>query len=141
MSVDPGPRTVPEPSEVSQPFWDATRERRLVVQRCDACAAFVWYPRAFCPGCLSEDLEWVEVSGLGTVYAVSVHHRAPVPALAGRVPYALALVDLDDGVRLMTNVIGCAAAEVHVGQRVRSTWEPLADGRHLLMFEPEPSGS
>jgi uncharacterized OB-fold protein len=134
-------RTVPDPSEISQPFWDATRERRLVLQRCDACASLVWYPRAFCPGCLSEDLHWVEVSGLGTVYAVSVHHRAPAPELKAMVPYALALVDLDDGARLMTDVVGCDAGEVHVGQRVRATWEPLEDGRHLLLFEPEPSGS
>jgi uncharacterized OB-fold protein len=57
------------------------------------------------------------------------------------VPYALALVDLDDGARLMTNVVGRDAADVRVGQRVRATWEPLEDGRHLLLFEPEPSGS
>ncbi len=134
-------RTVPEPSEISQPFWDATREQRLVLQRCDACESLVWYPRGFCPGCLSEDLHWIEVSGLGTVYAVSVHHRAPAPELKERVPYALALVDLDDGARLMTNVVGCDAGDVHVGQRVRNTWEPLEDGRHLLVFEPDPSRS
>ena len=56
-------------------------------------------------------------------------------------PYVVALVDLDDGVRLMTNVVGCDAQDVHVGQRVRNTWEPLEDGRHLLVFEPDSSGS
>ena len=62
---DQAARVVPDPSEVSQPFWDATREGRLVLQHCDACDGFVWYPRPFCPGCLRESLEWTEVSGRG----------------------------------------------------------------------------
>ena len=110
MSEAAGSRTVPDPSEISQPFWDATREKRLVLQRCDVVRRRSSGTRGrFCPGCLNEDLHWIEVSGLGTVYAVSVHHRAPAPELKERVPYALALVDLDDGVRLMTNVVGCDA--------------------------------
>ena len=135
------PRVVPDASEVSTPFWDATRERRLVLQRCPTCDAFVWYPRPFCPACLRESLEWTEVSGFGSVYAVSVHHRAPSPEMAARAPYAVALVELEEGARLMGNVVGCDPAEVHVGQRVRATWDPLEDGRHLLLFEPRPAGS
>jgi uncharacterized OB-fold protein len=132
-------RTVPEPSEISQPFWDASREQRLVLQRCPHCDRAIWYPRAMCPRCLSEELEWSEASGNGTVYAMSVHHRAPAAELADRVPYVVALVDLDEGVRLMTNVVGVEPAAVRVGQRVQATWEPLADGRHLLLFNPLPS--
>jgi uncharacterized OB-fold protein len=135
------PRIAPEPSETSQPFWDASREQLLVVQRCVGCEAFVWYPRPFCPSCLRESLEWTEVSGLGTVYAVSVHHRGPSAEMNERAPYAVALVDLVEGVRLMSNVEGCDPSEVHVGQRVRATWEPLEDGRHLLLFAPERAGS
>ena len=135
------PRVVPEPTEVSQPFWDATRERRLVIQRCEPCDSFFWYPRAFCPRCLRDTPAWSEVAGTGTVYAVSVHHRAPSPELRDRTPYAVTLVDLDEGVRLMSNVVGCPPEAVHVGQRVRATWEPLEDGRHLLLFEPDPSSS
>jgi uncharacterized OB-fold protein len=98
----------------------------------------VWYPRVLCPHCGATELEWREVDGAATVYAVSVQYRPGHPALADRVPYAVALVDLDAGVRMMTNVFGCPADEVAVGQRVRPNWEPLTDGRNLLVFEPEP---
>lgn len=141
MSGAPMSRTVPEPSESSQPFWEATRDRRLALPRCTSCDTYVWYPRPFCPGCLRETLEWTTASGFGTVYAVSLHHRGPSAEMNERVPYAVALVDLDEGVRLMSNVVGCDPAEVHVGQRVKATWEPLEDGRNLLLFEPELAGS
>jgi uncharacterized OB-fold protein len=140
MTESPPTRTVPEPSEISQPFWDASREQRLVLQRCPACDRSVWYPRAMCPTCLGEDLEWVEASGHGTVYAMSVHHRAPTAELADFAPYVVALVDLDEGVRVMTNVVGAEPGSVHVGQRVDACWEPLADGRHLLLFTPQDPG-
>lgn len=130
-------RFEPPVSAVSEPFWEATRERRLVLQRCGSCAGSVWYPRILCPACGAGDLEWRDADGRGTVYAVSVQHRAAHPGLADRVPYAVALVDLDDGVRMMTNVVGCPAEDVHVGQRVRPTWERLSDGRHLLLHEPD----
>ena len=90
---------------------------------------------------MGEVPQWTEVSGLGTVHAVSVHHRAPSPEMKDRAPYAVTLVELDEGVRLMSNVVGCDPAEVHVGQRVRTAWEPLEDGRNLLLFEPETGGS
>jgi uncharacterized protein len=129
----PAFRDVPEPSTASEPFWTATRERRLVMQRCTACEQVVWYPRHTCPGCGGSDLAWEELAGTGTIHAVSVHHRSPLPALADRTPYAVVLVDLDEGARLMSNVFG---AVPEVGARVRVTWEPLADGRHLPLFEP-----
>ena len=131
-------RFEPPVSAVSTPFWDATRDRRLVLQHCAACTRAVWYPRVLCPHCGATELEWREVDGAATVHAVSVQYRPGHPALADRVPYAVALVDLDAGVRMMTNVFGCPADEVAVGQRVRPTWEPLTDGRNLLVYEPEP---
>lgn len=130
-------RFEPPASAVAEPFWEASRERRLVLQRCRSCERAIWYPRVLCPHCGGVDLEWGAAEGTGTVYAVSVQHRAAHPGLADRVPYAVALVDLDDGVRMMTNVVGCDATSVQVGQRVRPVWEPLTDGRHLLVHEPD----
>lgn len=130
-------RFEPPASSVSEPFWEATRERRLVLQHCDSCDRAVWYPRVLCPHCSGVDLTWREASGRGTVYAVSVQHRPGHPALADRVPYVVALVDLDDGVRMMTSVIGCPADDVRIGLRVRPAWEELSDGRHLLVHELE----
>jgi uncharacterized OB-fold protein len=129
---------LPSGDTASAPFWEATRAQRLVVQRCAACAAHVWYPRAVCPACLSDDLAWIEVGAVGRVYSVSVHYRAPSAELAGVVPYAVALVDLDEGPRLLSNVVHCDPEAIAIGDRVRGVWAPLPDGRHLLRFEPDP---
>lgn len=136
MSDVPATRFEPPQSRVSQPFWDATRERRLVLQHCAGCERAVWFPRTICPYCGGRDLPWRDVDGGGEVYAVSVQHKPAHPGLADRTPYAVALVDLDAGVRLMSNVFGTAATEVAVGDRVQAAWEPLSDGRHLLVFQP-----
>ena len=123
---------VPPPSRASAPFWDATRRRELTVQRCESCARLVWYPRFVCPHCGGSSLQWEKLSGDGVVYAVSVHHRAALPALADKVPYSVVLVDLDEGVRMMSNVFGPPPT---VGDRVTVAWVPLEDGRNLAIFE------
>ena len=125
---------VPPPSPASAPFWDATRRRELTVQRCESCARLVWYPRFVCPHCGGSSLEWEKLSGDGVVYAVSVHHRAALPALADKVPYSVVLVDLDEGVRMMSNVFGPPPT---VGDRVTVAWVPLEDSRNLAVFEPK----
>ncbi len=131
-----------EPGPTSEPFWSATCERRLVLQWCVDCDAPIHFPRWVCPACLGEELEWREASGSGSVHAFTVVHAAP-PAFRDRAPYVVALVDLDEGARLMTNVVRCAPADVSVGMRVRLTWEALDDGKALPLFEPEtgPGGS
>ena len=127
----------PEPpvTEVSAPFWEATRERRLVLQRCGNCQAWVWYPRTACTHCLGDNLLWTGVSGHGTVYACSVHHRAGVVGMKECVPYVVALVELQEGVRVLSNIVGCDPDSVKVGQEVTLAWEALPDGRHLAVFE------
>ncbi|HVX18241.1 MAG TPA: OB-fold domain-containing protein [Acidimicrobiales bacterium] len=127
-------RPEPPTSATTAPFWDATREQRLTVQWCRTCAEPFWYPRDFCPGCLGTDLEWRPSAGTGRVYAVTVEHRPQDPRLADRAPYAVALIDLDDGIRMMANVVEVDPASVAVGASVAVTWEPLPDGRNLPMF-------
>ena len=124
-------------------FWEATRTRHYLVQWCTACAAPIFYPREVCPRCLDPDsLEWRPSDGSGTIYAVSVQHRPANPTMVDRVPYAVALVDLDAGdgtttVRVMSNVVNCDPSTVAVGDPVTMTWEPLDDGRNLPLFEPK----
>ena len=125
----------PPTSPLTEPFWDATREQRLLLQWCVACDAVVFYPRDACPTCLGDALEWREAAGTGTVYAVSVQHRAGPGRDQDAGPYAVALVDLPEGARLMTNVVGGDPDGVAVGQPVRVHWHPLTDGRHLPFFE------
>lgn len=127
-------RRAPASSPESEPFWEATRERRLVLQWCTICDEPVQFPRSFCPGCQRSSLEWRDAAGTGTVYAVTVEHKPE--AMAVEEPYAIALVDLDEGARFMTNVIGCEPDDIRIGMAVRVTWEALEDGRNLPLFEP-----
>jgi uncharacterized OB-fold protein len=127
-------RPLPTVSLESEPFWAATRDRRLVLQWCANCDATVQFPRSFCPRCQQSSLEWREASGSGTVYAVTVEHRPE--AMGEEKPYAVALVDLDEGARFMTNVVGCEPDAVAIGMAVRVTWEELEDGRNLPQFKP-----
>lgn len=126
----------PPVSEVSQPFWDATRERRLLVQWCRDCDRPVFYPREVCPTCLGADLEWRESAGTGIVHAITVEHRPQNPMFADRAPYAIALVDVAEGWRMLTNLVECDPMTVSVGTPVTVTWEPLSDGRNLPLFTP-----
>jgi uncharacterized OB-fold protein len=126
----------------SEPFWEATREGRLLVQWCSACDRGIFYPRVLCPFCGASALGWREATGRAMVHAAVVEHR---PEAAGAAfvqgqPFCIALVDLEEGVRMMTNVIGCPPDEVRSGMAVTVTWEPLSDGRQLPLFRPAASG-
>lgn len=127
-------RFEPPVTDVSEPFWDATRDGKLILQWCPSCEEPVWFPRDVCPGCLGTDLEWRGSPGEGQVYACSVEHKAQTRALDA--PYVVALVELDEGVRLLSNIVDCPPESVSVGDRVRVTWEPLSDGRRLPLFTP-----
>lgn len=129
-------RFVPPASEAAAPFWEASREQRLVLQWCGDCGRAVQFPRTHCPHCGGDQLEWRPSAGLGTIYACSVHHVPGQPALASQVPYVVALVRLEGEALLMTNVIGCPPESVRVGDAVRVAWEALPDGRHLPLFTP-----
>jgi uncharacterized OB-fold protein len=129
-------RVEPPESEEGQPFWDATRARRLILPWCLECGKPFWYPRAVCPRCLSARIEWREASGRGSIYAASVQHTAAVPQMADRTPYVVALIDLDEGVRMMSNVVGCEPYAARAGMAVQVGWEALSDGRCLPVFEP-----
>ena len=129
-------RLEPPVTDVSKRFWDATREERLVLPWCTACDAPIWYPRDVCPKCLGSALEWREASGRGEVYAVTVEHKPQNPMMADRAPYTVVLIDLAEGVRMMSSVVGCPPDDVVVGMPVTVAWEALSDGRNLVLFQP-----
>ena len=132
-------RLWPPASEEAAPFWEASRVGELVLPWCRECERPFWYPRATCPRCLSDAIEWRAATGNGVVYAVSVQHLPGPGRDASDGPYVVVLVDLDEGVRVTANVLECAPDAVHVGMPVRATWEPLSDGRQLLQFAPRES--
>jgi uncharacterized OB-fold protein len=130
-------RVEPQESEVAKPFWDATREHRFVLQWCNDCGKAIFYPREVCPSCLRSDgLEWRDASGRATVYAVSVQHAPQIPMAAYEAPYAVAVVELEEGVRMLSTIVGADPESVTVGQAVSVLWEPLSDGRNLPLFQP-----
>jgi len=129
-------RLEPPVTHGAEPFWAGTREKRLLLPWCRPCRRPFFYPRPFCPLCLDRDIEWREASGTGVVHAFTIDHRVEGVSFADGSPFVVALVALDEGVRLMTNVIGCAPDEVSVDLPVTVCWEALSDGRHLPLFTP-----
>jgi uncharacterized OB-fold protein len=128
----------PPVTPTTEPFWEATRTGVLLLQWCTACERPIFYPREVCPFCLGSALEWRPASGHGTVYAVTVEHHPMHPAMAAIAPYPVALVELDEGVRMMTRLVHCPNPAV--GLSVNVTWEELTDGRQLPLFEPAMGG-
>ncbi|GAC1481039.1 MAG: Zn-ribbon domain-containing OB-fold protein [Acetobacteraceae bacterium] len=122
--------TRPRPAETpeTRPFWDGCRRGELLLQRCEACQSVQFPPRAACLACRSGRLGWMRSAGRGTIYSVTVVRRAPTSAFQADIPYAVALIELDEGVRIMTNLRGCAPEEAAIGQNVEIVFEDRGDG-------------
>lgn len=127
---------LPTPDEDTQPVWDGLREGRLLIKRCASCGRAHYYPRTFCPHCWSTDVDWEEASGQGTVYTFSVVHQNDLPPFNERVPYVAAIVELDEGPRMMTNIVDCELDGLAVGQRVEVTYRALSDDVTVPLFTP-----
>ncbi len=125
MSDQPMARPVPKPTAWSQPYWDAAREERLVIQHCNQCATRIMNPKQYCPRCLSDDLGWSESDGRGTVYSFSIQKRSPASPFVGKGPYVVAIVRLDSGVQMLSNIVGERAFDVHCGDAVKVAFEPI----------------
>lgn len=131
---EPRPRPAPRPDPESEPFWAATRRGELLVQRCTACGHCQLYPRAHCLSCRGP-VEWTTSSGRGTVYSYTVIRQNMSRSFRHLLPYVVALVDLDEGARLMTNVVGCEPSDLRVGAPVQVRFEPVSEEAALPCFE------
>ena len=127
---------LPAPEAETRPFWDAARERRLLVKRCADCGAAHFYPRPFCPTCWGGQVDWEEASGAATLYTWSVVHVNDLPPFPERVPYVAAIVELAEGPRMMTNVVGCDAEQLTVGMALRVDYRDLDDEFTIPVFVP-----
>ena len=124
----------PEPD--TQPFWEATKDHELRYQTCDDCGGVVFFPRRHCTHCLSNSLSWKTSKGEGVVYTYSIIRQNYHPAFRERVPYVIAWIDLDEGFRLLTNVVGFDdPSQIEVGQRVVVEWQDH-DEVSLPLFRP-----
>jgi hypothetical protein len=136
MAQYAGPLPVPTPE--TRPFWDGVRRHELLLQRCRPCGEHFFYPRAVCPKCLSADLEWRAVSGRGTLHTFTVVHRGARGFPIGP-PYVIAIVALDEGPRLMTNLVGIEPdpARIAIGMPVEVVFEDVTPEVTLPHFRPK----
>ena len=117
-------------------FWEGIRRHEILLQRCADCSAVQHRPRAICATCLSSRVEVFEASGRGTVHTYTVTHQNQAPAFRGAVPYVLAYVDLPEGVRVLTNIVGCAPCEVQIGMDVVVDFKDLDAETAVPRFRP-----
>lgn len=123
--------------DFAEPYWEGTKQKKLVIQYCKATGKYQHFPRpvSIFTG-RRRDIEWREVSGKGVVFSYTVAQRG-TPAFRGLEPYAVVSVTLDVGVNFIANIVNCTAAELKVGMKVKPYWHPLDDGTHLMMFQPD----
>lgn len=129
-------KPLPRPTELSQPWWDAAKGGRLTVQTCADCGAAQHPPRPLCLQCWGGDLHWKTASGEGSVYSFTTAHRSATRGFREETPYVVAIVELDEGPRMTTNIVGCDPADVRIGMRVRVVFDPATDAVTLPKFTP-----
>jgi uncharacterized OB-fold protein len=129
-------KPLPHRTPLALPFWEGTRAHQLVLQRCAVCAAYRFPPQVLCRACLAEAHDWVPTSGRATVYSFVVQHRPATPAFTADVPYVVAAVALEEGPLMLTNIVGCAPADVTVGMAVEVAFTDATDEITLYPFRP-----
>ena len=129
-------KPLPDITPESRPFWDWCKRHQLLLQRCRACGAFQHYPRGVCASCWSSDLEWKPGSGRGTVHTFTVTRRTQARGFRDELPYVLAWVELEEGVQVMTNLVGCEPARVAIGMPVQVTFEDVNADVSIPRFKP-----
>jgi len=128
-------KPLPHPSVESRPFWDGCKRHELLIQRCKKCGTLLHYPRVICPKDASGEFDWVRSTGKGRVHSYTICYRAFHPGFAGDLPYVAAIVELDEGVRMMSNVIGVQPAQVHIGIPVQVVFEDVTAEITLPKFK------
>ena len=132
----PGVKPVPVPTKETQPYWDGCKQHELRVQKCAACGHHQFYPRLYCTACMSDRVEWVKTSGRATVLSYTIIYRPVTQAFAGNVPYVVAMVTLDEGPQMMTNIVGCEPEKVHIGMPVQVTFDDWTEEISVPKFKP-----
>jgi uncharacterized OB-fold protein len=133
------PKPLPEVTPVTQPFWEAAAQGKLMMQRCADCRSWVWCPRPACVECGGDKLQWLQLSGRGKIFAFTVVREVVGRSLrgfAGDIPYVTAWIDLEEGPRILSNVVGCAIEKVAIGMAVEVVFENAAPGIFLPKFGP-----
>ncbi len=135
-------KPLPVPQSESDLYWERARQHELWLRKCNACDEVYFYPRDICPGCFSRDTTWIRSSGRGTLYTFAIVHRAPAPAFRDDVPYVTAIVELEGGARIPTNLIGIDPdhQKIEIGMPVEVIFEDVTEKITLPKFKPSPGG-
>ena len=134
-------KPLPQPTPDTRPFWDAMKRHELRLPKCNSCGELHYYPRSFCSKCFSRDLEWVTCSGRGKVYSYVISYR-PAPDYRSEAPYVIAVVELEEGVRMLSNLVGVEPdpARLSLDMPVEVTFEEASDDVTLPLFRPVGEG-
>jgi uncharacterized OB-fold protein len=130
------PRPLPFVTDESRPFWDGCREEKLMLQYCNACQRHQFYPRLYCMHCGSQKVRWVEASGRGVIYSYTIIRQNKSPDFVNEVPYNVAIIQLEEGPRMMSNIIAIDPAELRVDLPVTVVFDPVSDTISLPRFRP-----
>jgi uncharacterized protein len=128
-------RALPQPDHASRYYWQSAAEGRLVLQRCSDCGDFQFYPRSLCTSCAGET-EWVDASGRGNLYTFTIIRQNRTPAFASLSPYAVGIVELEEGVRMMSNIVECDLEALEVGMALEVLILKAADDVGLPFWRP-----
>jgi hypothetical protein len=131
------PTPTPAVNPETRLFWEAAARGVWMLKHCRDCGSVIWYPRQLCPECSSMDTEWFEGSGRGTIYSYTINHRGDGDYREAS-PYVLAYVELEEGPRVLTNIVDCDLETIAVGDRVEVVFEDAGDGVALFRFRPRP---
>jgi uncharacterized OB-fold protein len=130
-------KPVPKIDDTNRPHWEGAQKGELRVQHCKSCGTYRYPPARWCSECLSEDIEWVKVSGKGAVWSWCVFHRQYFKGFDGEMPYAVVLVELDEGPKLYSNLVGVSKDDIRIGMRVRAAFEQATPELTLVKFEED----
>ena len=129
-------KPLPTSSPWSRPFWEGCKRCELLIQHCKDCGANIFYPKLYCPNCLSPNIEWIKASGRGKVYTFTVVRNYPPTAFAQDVPYVVAVIRLEEEVQLMSNIVDCAPEQIKCDMEVEVVFEDVTDEVTLPKFRP-----
>lgn len=134
--TDPVSKHFPRPTPETKAYWEGCRNHELLLQRCGQCNEMQFYPRVVCAKCMSDDLEWVKASGRGKIVTLTIVRRAVSEAYAADVPYVVALVKLDEGPTMMSNIVQCSPEKLEIGSSVQVLFEDWSEEISIPIFRP-----
>ena len=129
-------KPLPEIQPWSKQFWEGTKQHKLLIQECKDCGVKIFYPRKICPECWSPNLSWSKASGRGKIFSYSVTMAGVEDRFAADLPFILALVDLEEGVRMMTNIVDCKPDDISIGMDVEVVFEDVTEEITLPKWRP-----